>query len=179
MLDRIGAGQGAVHAVERRRLGRAQVARRPRRPGRSARRARGRPRPPRPRSSVRRAVADVAASEVLEAVLDPLHRRAGLARRQAHQDNVGKHRLLHAEAAAGVAGIAVAQPVGRHLEREGHHRVQRERAHEIGGDVVAGIAGKVLGDHHPALDRRARVAREARRQRHTVRGAGERPSRAP
>ena len=172
MGDVVGPGQGAVHAVERRRLGRAQVGadlvelvvaqgedaavlvhrRLDRRPA-GGRRGGG--------------------EEVLEAVLDPLDRRTGLARGQAHQHRIGEHRLLDAEAAARVAGHAVAQLVAGHLERERHHRVQRERAHEVGHDVVAAVIGPMLGDDDTALDRRAGVARVAHGQGDPARRARE------
>ncbi len=109
---------------------------------------------------------------MFESVLHPLDRRAGLAGRQAHQHRVRKHRLLDAKAAAGIARGLVAQPVGRHLERHRHHRMQRERPHEIGGDVVAFVTGQELGNHHAAFDRRAGVARIVRGQRDPVRRGG-------
>ena len=63
----------------------------------------------RPSASTAASIVDSAAGrggrggQVLEPVFDPFHRRAGLARRQAHQHHVREHRLLDAEAAAGVA----------------------------------------------------------------------------
>ena len=111
--------------------------------------------------------------QVLDPVLDPLDRRAGLARGQAHQHRDRKHRLLDAEAAARVARYAVAQLVGRYLQRQCHHRVQRERPHEVGDHVIGAVGRQPLGDRHAAFDRCARVARIACCQPHHVRGARE------
>ena len=110
-------------------------------------------------------------AQVFEPVLDPLHRRARLARREAHQHDIRKHGLLHAEAAAGIARRLVTQAIGRHVQRHRHHGVQRERPHEIRRDVVAFVARKILGDDHAALDRRAGVARIMRDQLHAMRRA--------
>ncbi len=106
---------------------------------------------------------------MFQAVLHPLHRRPRLARGEAQRDHVGKHRLFHSEAAAGIARDAQAQLRGRHLERQRHDRVQGERAHEVRQDVVALVAGEMLSDYHGALDRRAGVARVAHVETNAVR----------
>jgi hypothetical protein len=104
-------------------------------------------------------------------VLDPLDRRSRFARSQAQRDDVGEHRLLHAEAAPGVARHPQAQLRGRHPEREGHHRVQGKRAHEVGQHVVAFAARQMLRHDHEALDRGAGIGRIADRQAHAM-GSG-------
>ena len=91
-------------------------------------------------------------TQVFQPVLNPFHRRAGLAGGQAHQHDIRKDRLLDAEAASGITRHAVAQLVARHLERQRHHRMQRKRAHEVGERVVAFVFAHVFGDHHSALD---------------------------
>ena len=108
-------------------------------------------------------------TQMFEPVFDPLHRCTGLARREAHQHDIREHRLLHAEAAARIARRLVTQTVRGHVERHRHHRVQRERPHEIRRDVVAFVARQILRDHHAAFDRRARVARIMRDDFHAMR----------
>jgi hypothetical protein len=80
--------------------------------------------------------------------------------------------MLDAEAAAGIAEGAVAQLVAGHAQGQGHHGVQRERTHEIGGDVVAFFLGLPFGHHYRAFDRRARIARVAHGEFHRVRRVG-------
>ncbi len=112
--------------------------------------------------------------EMLDAVFDPFHRPAGDARRDAHEDDVGKDRLLDAEAAAGIRRRAQAQPVARHFQRPRHHRVQAEGALEIGENVVGAFARIVCGDDTVGFDRRARIARVADRNRDARRSFGKR-----
>ena len=107
---------------------------------------------------------------MFESVFHPLHRCAGFARRQTHQHDVGEDGLLHAKASAGVSWQAMTQFVARDLEGQGHHRVQRERPHKIGHDVVALVAGQMFCNHYTALDRRTTVARKVHGQRHAVWG---------
>ena len=94
-------------------------------------------------------------------ILDPFHRPACDARRDCHQHDVGKDRLLDAEAAAGIRRRAQAQAIARHLQRTRHHRMQAERSLEIGEYVVGIFAGIVFGDDAVGFDRRAGVARIA------------------
>ena len=98
-------------------------------------------------------------TQMFEPVFHPFHRCAGLAGCQAHHDDVGENSLLYAEATARVARYAVAQLVARHLQRHRHDRMQGERSHEIGEDVIALIARQVLGDDNTTLHRSACVSR--------------------
>lgn len=117
----------------------------------------------------KRAVAEVAALRCSSRSSTHFHRRARLTRCEAHQHDIGKHRLLHAEAAARIARRLVTQTIRRHIERHRHHGVQRKRTHEIRGDVVAFVARQILRDHHAAFDRRTRIARVVRDQLHPMR----------
>ena len=92
---------------------------------------------------------------MFEPVFHPFHWCAGLARCQAHHDDVGEDGLLYAEAAARVAWYAVTQLVARHLQCHRHDGMQRERPHEIGENVIAFIAWQMLGDDDATLHRSA------------------------
>lgn len=53
----------------------------------------------------------------------------------------------------------MAQLVAGHAQRHRHDRMQGERPHEVGADVVAFFVRQVFGDHHRSFDRGAGVAR--------------------
>ena len=135
----IGAGQIAVHAIKRRRLRRTDVGADVLDlvPGERAHAAVGIDRRVEPGDAVGRGNRR---RQMLDAVLDPFHRPAGSARGDAHQYDVGKHRLLDAEAAAGSRRRAQAQPIARHFQRPRHHRMQAERPLEIGQNIVGVLA---------------------------------------
>ncbi len=172
VTDVIGAGEVAVHAVERRRLGRAQVRTHVLDlvPVERADAAVVIDRRRKPRHAVG---GRDRADKMLEPILDPFDRPAGDARGDADEHHVRHEALLDAEAAAGVGRRAQAQPIARHLERARHHRVQAERPHEIGEDVVGVFARVVRGDDPVGLDRRAGIARVADLDRDAVRRRGE------
>src|SRR6185312_7642830 len=69
--------------------------------------------------------------EVFGAVLDPLDRTPELAAYGGEQHDIGKHRLLDAEAAAAVGRRDQAQAIARDLERPGHQRLEHERTLEV------------------------------------------------
>ncbi len=146
MADVIGAGEIAVHAIERCRLRRADM--------RAdildlvVRQARGRGHRHRRRL---RSVVDAIGrghrcGEMLQPVLDPLDRAAAEARGNTHQHDVRKYALLDAEAAAGIGRRAQAEAIARHFQRTRHHAVQTERPHEIGEHVVGVFGRIVFGD---------------------------------
>ena len=110
--------------------------------------------------------------EMLEAVLDPLDRASRLPRREAHRDDVREDGLLDAEAAAGVLRAAQSEAGARNSQCSRHHRMQRERTLEVGQDVVA-VLSEMFGDDDESLDGGACVARIAHRYRHPVRGVCE------
>src|SRR5205085_921427 len=88
--------------------------------------------------------------------------------------DIWENRLLDPKAAAGIAEGAMAQLGARYLERKRHHRMQGERPHEIGTDVVSLLRRQVLGDDDAGFDRRTGVARVAHRQLDPARSARER-----
>ena len=152
--DVIGAGQIAVHAVKRGGLRRAQmraaifhlipVECRDPAVGCNRGRERGRTVGRRYRSR-----------EVLETILDPLDRTPDRARCGSQQHDVGKYALLDAEAAAGIRRGAQPHAVAGHFQRPRDHRVNAERALEIGEDVE-GVFGRIVaGDDAVGFDRRA------------------------
>ncbi len=98
---------------------------------------------------------------MFEPVLDPFHRTAGKLRGNADQHDIGKHRLLVAEAAAGIGRRTKAEAAARHFQRARHHRMQAERAHEIREHVIGVLARIVFGDDAAGLHRRAGIARIA------------------
>ena len=170
VADVVGAGEIAVHAIERGGLGRADMRadvldlvpgergdaavrldRRFQRDQAVGRRHRG--------------------GEMLEPVLDPFHRAAGDARRDPHQRDVGEDALLHAETAAGIGRHAQPQPVARHFQRARQHRVDAERPLEGRQDIVGVLARIVVGDQPVGLDRRAGIARIVDRHRDAMRRA--------
>ena len=110
---------------------------------------------------------------MLQPILDPFHRASRLARGEEHRDDVGENGLLGAEAPTGILRAAQPQPRAGNPQRPRHHRMQRERALEVGQHVVA-VVPEVFGHDDEPLDRRARIARIAHRDRHPVRGARER-----
>ena len=110
---------------------------------------------------------------MLESILDPFHRASRLARGEAHRDDVREDGLLDAEAATGIPRAAQPKSCARHPQRPRHHRMQRERTLEVGQHVVA-VLPEVFGHDDEPLDRGARIARIAHRDRHPVRGARER-----
>lgn len=153
----VGAGQVAVHAIERRGLRRAQVSaaildlvpvecedlsvgsdRR-----RQGRRAVGR--------RHRR-------GEMFEPVLDPFDRTLRDARGSSDQHDVWKHALLDAKAAAGIRRRAQPQAIALYFQRAGDHGVDAERTLKIGQHLIGILAGIVRGDDAIGLDRRAGVA---------------------
>ena len=159
IADAVGAGQVAVHAIEGGRLRRAQIAAAVvdlvvAQGGDAAVRVHRRLHVRHPVGGAGRGL------QMLQPVLHPFHRGAGLARRQAHQHHIAEHALLDAEAAAGVRRRAQPQPVAGHVQRPRHHRMQRVGALEVGKDVVDAGGRLVLAHHHVALDGGAGVARE-------------------
>ena len=155
----VGAGQRAVHPVEARRLGRADVgadvlervvAQREQLAVGGERRLevgdpRGRRRAP---------------GQVLEPVLRPAHGHAELARGEADQHDVDVDRRLDPEAAARVRRRDQPQLRALQAERRGGDRVQRERALEVRprGQDAAGLVP--VRDDAVALDRAGGPARE-------------------
>jgi hypothetical protein len=111
--------------------------------------------------------------QMFKSCLDPFNRTAGFARGQSHQHDVWKHCVLRAEAAAGIGRRLEAQPVRWHAERQCHDRVHRQRALEIRGDLVGVFARQMLGGNDKGFERRAGIARIARRNRNAVRRGGE------
>ena len=76
-------------------------------------------------------------------------------------------------APTGILRAAQPQPRAGNPQRQRHHRMQRERTLEVGQHVVA-VLPEVFGHDDEPLDRGARIARIAHRDRHPVRGARER-----
>ena len=159
VTDPVGAGQRAVHPVQRRRLGRADVAAHvlddvvPQREQLPVRGERG------------LQVGDPggrgrAAGQVLEPVLRPAHGHAELARGEAHQDDVDVHGRLDPEAAAGVGRGDQPQLRALEAERGSRDRMQRERPLEVrpGREDAARLVP--VGDDAVALERAARPARK-------------------
>ena len=112
-------------------------------------------------------------NQMLDAILDPFDRAAGDFRRQRDQHDIGKHRKLDAETAAGIRRNAQPQFRPRHAQRARHHRVHGERALEIRQHVVAGFGRIVLRDHDVAFDRRERQPVIRHRHGDAAVGAGE------
>ena len=160
----VGAGDRAVHAVERPRHGRAQEGAvvleliEPQREDAAVLGDGG--------LDLGDAVGTGAGGEeMLEPVLDPFHRPAGDAGGDRGQHDIGKHRELDAEAAAGVGRDAQSQLRAGHAQRARHHRVGAERALEIRQHVVALVGRPVFRDDDVALHRGEGVARIAAGQR--------------
>jgi len=171
MANLVSAGHVRVHAVERRRLGCAQIGAAilqlvpgegsddavpidcSRHGGHPVGRRRG-------------------GGEVLEPALDPFDRPLGFARRQSQQHDIGEHGVLGAEAAARMRRRAKAQPIARDTERHCHDRVHRERALEIRGDFVGRLARQVFGDHDKAFERTGGISRVAGGDQDSMRCCG-------
>ena len=111
---------------------------------------------------------------MLQAVLDPAHGDAELARREAHQDDVREDRGLDPERAARVGRRDQAQLRAGEAERAGRDRVQRERALEVRPRGERALGGVPVRDDAVALDRRAAPAREAEALAHDEVGFRER-----
>ena len=109
---------------------------------------------------------------MLQPILDPFHRTSNLARGEAHRDDVREDGLFDAEAPTGIPRAAQPQPRAGNPQRPRHHRMQRERTLEVGQHVIA-VVPEVFGHDDEPLDRGARIARIAHRDRHPVRGARE------
>ena len=109
---------------------------------------------------------------MLQAIFDPFHRPPGDPRRYGDQHDIGKYRLLDAEAAAGVPRRPQPKSVARDLQRPRHDRMQAERSLEIGQHVVGALCGIVFGDDAIGFDRRAGIARIADIDADAVRGGG-------
>ncbi|HZT51953.1 MAG TPA: hypothetical protein VFA22_08470, partial [Stellaceae bacterium] len=153
VADAIGPVQVAVHAIECRRLGRPQIGadvielveaqaeqRAVRREGAfdlgdAFRRGRGR-------------------RQVFESILDPLHRHAGLAARERHQNDIRINSLLDAEAAAAERRRDQPKPCARHAQRAAHQQLKDERTLEIAPDRVAIGCGLEVRNHAVGFDRR-------------------------
>ena len=151
ILDVVGTGHVAVHPIECGRLRRAQMGAAilnliPVKRGDPAIR---RDRRLDPGLAIGRRDAS---RQMLQPVLDPFDRRARDARGDAREDHVGKDALLDPERATGIGRCAQPQPVARHVQRPGHHRVDREGALEIRGDVIGILARLVAGDHAVGFD---------------------------
>ena len=154
MANVVSAGEIAVHAIERGRLRRAQMC------AAILKLIEGERRDPAIAIDGRLERGDAVGrrnrgAEMLQPVFDPLHRPSGRARRGGDEHDVGKDRLLDAEAAARIRRRAQPQAIAGDLQRPGHHRMQAERALEIGEDVVGVLGGVVFGDDAIGLDRRA------------------------
>ena len=157
MPDVVGAGQIAVHAIQRRGLRRTQM------------RAAILDLIPVEREDTA-VVGDRGAQrrgpvgggnrggQMLEPVLDPFDRAPGRARCRGDQHDVGEDALLDAETAAGIRRRAQPQAIAGHFQRPRQHRMDAERALEIGEDIVSVFAGVVVGDHAIGFDRRAGIA---------------------
>src|SRR5262249_26542288 len=169
VTDVVRAGEVAVHAIKRRRFGRADM-----RanvfdlvPRQRVHAAVGVHRSPERGNAVggryRRC-------EVLETILDPFYRAAGNARGDAHQHDVREKTLLDAEAAPGVGRRAQAQAVSRHFQGTRHDGVQAERSHEVGEHVISVFIRVIFGDETVGFDWRAGIAWIADRHRHAMRG---------
>jgi len=162
VADVVGAGQIAMHAVERGRLRRAQM-----RPaileliegerGDAAVGING-------GLERRHAIGGRhRGAQMLQAILDPFHRPVGDTRGDRDQDDVRKDRLLDAKAAARIRRRPQPQPVARDLERPRHDRMQAERPLEIGEHVIGALARVVFGNDAVGLDRGRNSADSARR----------------
>ena len=160
VLHAVGAGQAAVHAVERGRLGGAHVGAdvvdevEPQ-PEQLAVGGERRLDLGQPLGGARRR------EQVLDAILGPAHRHPEAPRRDGQQHDVHVDAGLHAERAAGVRRGQQAQPGGPDAERRGRDAVQRERALEVRPRRDRVADGVPVGDDAVALDGgrgRARVA---------------------
>ena len=154
VADVVGAAEIAMHAIQRRWLGRAYM-----RadildlvPGERAHAAIGVDRGIEPRDAIGRRYRR---GEMLQPVFNPFHRLSGELCGDAHQYDVREDRLLHTEAAAGIRRRAQAQTIARHFERARHHRMQTERPLEIGEHVVGIVRRVVFGNDAIGFDRRA------------------------
>ena len=157
VADAVGAGQRAVHPVERRRLRRADV--RPdvleRVVAQAEQLAIGRERRLEAGHASRRMGAR---RQVLEAILGPADRHAEHARDEAQQDDVHVHGRLDPERAARVGRGQQAQLGGGDPEGGGRDAVQREGSLEVRPRRQAVTAP--VRDDAVALDGRARPPRE-------------------
>ena len=104
---------------------------------------------------------DAGGRQMLQPVLDPLHRPPRLAGQHAQHDDIGEDRELGAEAAAGIFRAAVAQGGGADAQGQRHHGVDRKRALKIGQHIEA--AGLAVGLRHNGVGfhRRDGIARIA------------------
>ena len=100
------------------------------------------------------------AHQMLQPVLDPFERHAEEPARGGEQHHIGVHPLLDAEAAAALRRGDQAQPVARHPERTAHQGVQDERPLEIGPDRVAVGRRLELRDRAVGLHRSRGIAWE-------------------
>ena len=96
---------------------------------------------------------------MLQPILDPLDRPAGLARRQSEQDDVRIHALFDTEAAPARWRGDQAELMPFHAERIAGDRVQRERALEIRPDRITAVAGIEVRNDTVGFDRRRVHAR--------------------
>ncbi len=64
------------------------------------------------------------------------------------------------------------QTIARDTQSHRHDRVHGKRALEIGDDLIGLFAGRILGDHDKAFDRRGGIARVAGRDRNPMLGFG-------
>ena len=159
VLDPVCAARSRVHAIDRRRLGRADVGAKihhvavPQAKQFAVFRE--------CRFDLSRAIGGARGRhQVLEAVLGPLYRYTHQARHRCDQHHVGIHRLLDAEAAARIRRRHDAQPVARHIQRTRHQGLQHERALEIRPDRIAIGMRLELRDHPVSLHRRGNRARK-------------------
>src|SRR5271163_4984899 len=116
MTNVVGAGQVAMHSVERRRFGRAQMGAAIlylvplERENPAVSRNRGRER--------RRAIGrGNRGCQMLQTILDPLYWTPDYARRGANEDDIGEDALFDAEAAARVGWRSQPQAVAGYLQR--------------------------------------------------------------
>ena len=113
-------------------------------------------------------------AQMLQSILNPLDRPLGPAGQNAKHNDVRKNGQLAAEAAAGVLGAAQAQGVGAQAQRPGHDGMQREGALEVGQHVEAAGFGHRFGNHRIGFHGGDGVARVANGQFGAVLGCGER-----
>ncbi len=169
----VGAGDGAMHAVERPRHRRAQEGAvvlalvEPQRQDAALFRHGG--------LDLGDAVGSRACGdEVLDPVLDPLHRPPGDLRGDRGEHHIGKHRELDAEAAATVGRDAQPHLGAGDAQRFRHHRMGAERPLEVRHHIIALVVRAIFGDHHVAFHRREREPRIVDRERDPGIGRGER-----
>ena len=173
VLHAVGAVRGGVHAIDRGRLGCADV----RAEVDDIAKAQAQQ-----LALVRERTLDAAAAiggrgrgrQVLEPVFGPFHRHADEAAHGRYQHHVGVHRLLDAETAARIGRRDHAQAIAGNVEAGRHQRLQHERALEVRPDRVAVRMRLEVRDHAVGFHRRRDRARVTVLVAEHPPGAGER-----